>query len=343
MLPSADRATSASAASSIVTLLARVTLAQLLANGGERQRLQLEHLRPRLDGGGHRVQLGRRHHELHVRRRLLDGLQQRVERVLRQAMDFVDDEDLVAIAHRRNRQRLDDDLANGVDAGVGGAVNLEDVHVAAFGDFAAGIAVAARLAGRPVHAVERARHDARGRRLPHAARAREDERLREPARRDGVLQRVDDAALADDVFEPLRTPFARQVRGGTWMDSGNFEVRSSKFEVSCPRARPRPGGPAAQHRIDLALLPSGPDAVRRLNLHRVRTAVRHVVLWESIRKRGRRTRLVRGCGGSGVPRFRFRGSGGSGVLGFWGSGLRTFEPPNQNPGTRNLRTPEPLV
>src|SRR5579863_625684 len=43
---------------------------------------------------------------------------------------------------------------------------------------------------------------------------------------------------------------------------------------SPPRPRPRPGGPAAQHRIDLALLPSGPDAVRRLNLHRVRTAVR---------------------------------------------------------------------
>ena len=46
------------------------------------------------------------------------------------------------------------------------------------------------------------------------------------------------------------------------------------MDASQPRARPRPGGPAAQHRIDLALLPSGPDAVRRLNLHRVRTAVR---------------------------------------------------------------------
>src|SRR5205823_2356323 len=34
------------------------------------------------------------------------------------------------------------------------------------------------------------------------------------------------------------------------------------------------GGPAAQHRVYLALLPSGPDAVRSLNLHRFRTAVR---------------------------------------------------------------------
>src|SRR6267143_6329178 len=34
-----------------------------------------------------------------------------------------------------------------------------------------------------------------------------------------------------------------------------------------------PEGPAAHVRIYLALLPSGPDAVRRLKLHRFRTAV----------------------------------------------------------------------
>ena len=45
-------------------------------------------------------------------------------------------------------ERLDDDLADGVDAGVGGAVDLEDVDVAALGDLAAGVAVAARLGGR---------------------------------------------------------------------------------------------------------------------------------------------------------------------------------------------------
>src|SRR5687767_9794775 len=37
---------------------------------------------------------------------------------------------------------------------------------------------------------------------------------------------------------------------------------------------PRPGAPAAHLRVCLALLPSGPDAVRRLKLHRVRAAVR---------------------------------------------------------------------
>src|SRR5262245_66476749 len=37
---------------------------------------------------------------------------------------------------------------------------------------------------------------------------------------------------------------------------------------------PRPGAPAAHCRVYLALLPSGPDAVRRLELHRVRAAMR---------------------------------------------------------------------
>src|SRR6476659_580472 len=41
-----------------------------------------------------------------------------------------------------------------------------------------------------------------------------------------------------------------------------------------PRVPPRPGEPAAHVRICLALLPSGPDAVRRLKLHRDRAAVR---------------------------------------------------------------------
>src|SRR5215218_7794878 len=39
------------------------------------------------------------------------------------------------------------------------------------------------------------------------------------------------------------------------------------------RVSPRPGEPAAHVRICLALLPSGPDAVRRLKLHRDRAAV----------------------------------------------------------------------
>ena len=123
-------------------------------------------------------------------------------------MDLVDDEDLVAVAHRRHAEAGDDDVADLVDLRVGGGVDLEDVHVAPFGDLDAGVAGAAGIGGRPLLAVQAARQDARRRRLADAARAGEDERLRDALRRDGVAQRLRDAALADDVIEALRTPFA---------------------------------------------------------------------------------------------------------------------------------------
>src|SRR5438105_15781096 len=60
-----------------------------------------------------------------------------------------------------------------------------------------------------------------------------------------------------------------------------------------------PEGPGAHVRIYLALLPSGPDAVRRLKLHRFRTAVqsaRAIVLHFMVCGRS-------GCAGSDVLRF----------------------------------------
>src|SRR5438876_8588583 len=62
-----------------------------------------------------------------------------------------------------------------------------------------------------------------------------------------------------------------------------------------------PEGPAAHLSIYLALLPSGPDAVRRLKLHRFRTAVqsaRAIVLHFMVCGRSG----VRGFGRSQVPR-----------------------------------------
>ena len=57
----------------------------------------------------------------------------RVERLLGQHVDLVDDVDLVA---RRDRRIADavDDLANVVDAGMRGGVHLEHVHVPRFHD-----------------------------------------------------------------------------------------------------------------------------------------------------------------------------------------------------------------
>ena len=92
---------------------------------------------------------------------------------------------------------------------VRGGVDLEDVDVAPLGDLDAGVARAARIGRRALHAVQRARQDPRRRRLADAARPGEDERLREPAARQRVAQRPRHRLLADDIVEPLRPPFAR--------------------------------------------------------------------------------------------------------------------------------------
>ena len=132
-------------------------------------------------------------------------------------MDFVDDEDLVAVADRRDAEAGDDDVADLVDLRVGGGVDFEHVHVAALGNLDARVADAARVRRRSLDAVQPARQDARGRRLADAARTREDERLRDAVGGNRVLQRLRDAALADDVIEPLRTPLAgNDLEGGHW-------------------------------------------------------------------------------------------------------------------------------
>ena len=92
--------------------------------------------------------------------------------------------------------------------GVRRRVDLEHVHVAALRDLDAGVALAARIGGRALFAVEASREDACGRGLADAARAGEDERLRDAAGRDRVAQRLRHAALADHVVEALRTPLA---------------------------------------------------------------------------------------------------------------------------------------
>ena len=123
-------------------------------------------------------------------------------------MDLVDDENLVAVADRRHAETGDDDLADLVDLRVRGGVDLEHVDVAPFGNLDAGVADAAGISGRPFLAVQRAREDPGGRRLPDAAWPREDERLRDPAGGDRVAKRFGDAALADHVVESLRAPLA---------------------------------------------------------------------------------------------------------------------------------------
>ena len=117
------------------------------------------------------LRVGRREQELDVRRRLLERLEQRVERMRRQHVHFVDQVDLVAAARRRILHVVEQ-LAGVVHLGARGGVDFEQIDEASCVDVATRAAFAARPRRDTLLAVQRLGEDPRDRRLADAARAR---------------------------------------------------------------------------------------------------------------------------------------------------------------------------
>src|SRR3972149_6083617 len=132
-------------------------------------------------------------------------------------------------------------LADFVNAAVGGGVNREHVDGGAGGDFAAGRALAAGLHRRTFLAVQRFRQDARRGGLAHAARAGEDVGVGDLVLLEGVLQRADDGFLADDFVEGLRAVLARDYLVGHRRGCGPV-VPSDSYPSPGPPPSPRGGG-----------------------------------------------------------------------------------------------------
>ncbi len=159
------------------------------------------------------VRLGGREHERHVRRRLLERLEQGVERLGREHVDFVDDVDLLAQDRGLVPHRLGQ-LADRVDAAVRGAVHLLVVGRAAVADRHARRAHAARLGRGALLAVERLANDPGERGLAAAARAAEQERVVDPAARERVPEGARDVLLPDDLCEGLGPVLASEDEVG---------------------------------------------------------------------------------------------------------------------------------
>ena len=151
------------------------------------------------------VRVCRRKNKHDMRRRLLKRLQQRVERLRRQHVHFVDDVNLIAPGRRRIAHGLKH-LADFVNASVGRTVDLDDIHRTAFRDLHAIPAHIARLVTRRMLAVERFRKNPRRRSLAHAARTGEQKRMRHTVLPDRIPQRLRDMLLPHKVFKFLRTP-----------------------------------------------------------------------------------------------------------------------------------------
>ena len=164
------------------------------------------------------LDFGRREEELHMRRRLFERLEQRIEGIARQHVDFVDDVDLVARRDRRIAHSLDD-LAHVVDTCMARRVHFDDIDMAPFGNRAARLALAAgadRRATLPVGAdtVERLGDQPRGRGLADPAHAGHQEGMRQPIPCNGIGERAYHRFLPDKFGKGLRAVFACQYAIG---------------------------------------------------------------------------------------------------------------------------------
>ena len=225
--------------------------------------------------------LGGGEDELRVRRRLLQRLQEGVERLLREHVDLVDDVDLVAGRHRRIADAVDD-LADVVDAGMRGGVHLEHVHVARFHDRFAMDAELGHVDGRLAGAVgllvvEAAGQDAGRRGLADAADAGEHPGLRDAAGLEGVREGAHHRLLADQVVEGAGAVFAgkdavgrgrrRGGRRGGKARQGRLVVQGRAGCGIVHRLQGfgetglKVGGWTKTRSVSLGLLPSGPDPV----------------------------------------------------------------------------------
>ena len=156
--------------------------------------------------------LGRAEDELHVLRRLFQGLQQGVEGLAGEHVDFVDDVDLEPRAAGTNADVLTQ-LADLVDAAVAGPVDLQHVDVLARADALADVALVAGRRRGALFAIQRLGEDAGGGRLAHAPRPGEQIGVAYAVAGDRVLQRLGDVLLADQLRETLRAiPPRRPLR-----------------------------------------------------------------------------------------------------------------------------------
>jgi hypothetical protein len=148
------------------------------------------------------VRLGRAQDEPNAGRRLLEQLQERVERLTRQALGLVEDVDLLA-AHGRGGRRAFPELAGVVHASVRRGVDLHDVEVRSIADPHALLALAARLGRRTLLAVDHLRQDPGGGGLAGAPRPREQEGMRETPLVDGSDQGPDHVLLPEHLTRRL--------------------------------------------------------------------------------------------------------------------------------------------
>ena len=168
---------------------------------------EVKALASRDNGGEHLVCLGGGEDELHVRRRFLKRLEERVERRVTEHVNLVDVIDLKAPRGWGIGDSLTE-LTDLFDPVVGRAVDLEDVESAALGDLDAERVIGVEVDARSARAVERLGKDPGRRGLTGAARADEEVGMRQPILGDGVLEGFSDVVLTEKFREGAGAVFS---------------------------------------------------------------------------------------------------------------------------------------
>ena len=184
-------------------------------------------LAARADGLGKVLGLSRRHHEDDVVRRLFQRLQQGIESGVGDLVGLVEDVDLVLVACGAVAGGVAQ-LADLVDAAIGGGVDLDDVDGIAGLDLGAAFADLAWLGRWPrgradgIAAVQRHGQDARDGGLADAAVAGEDVTVGDAVLGERMHQSHSDVVLSDDVGEALGTIFASEYLVGHRVESSSI-------------------------------------------------------------------------------------------------------------------------
>ena len=197
---------------------------------------------------GHRqlVDLGGGEEKLHMRRRLFQRLEQRIERVAAEHVDFIDNINLVARRDRRIAHRLDN-FAHVVHPGVAGGVHFDHIDMPPLGNRHAGIADPARIDRRAAlligaNTVKRLGDQPCGTGLAHPAHAGHQEGMGQPVALDRIAQRLHHRVLAEQLGERLRAVFAREhavrLRGGggrcggvCWLGRTKHRFLAGRFQL----------------------------------------------------------------------------------------------------------------
>ena len=149
---------------------------------------------------GQAVRLGRAENEDHVRRRLLQRLQERVGRVGRQRMGLVEDVDAIATQHGLLIDAIAN-VADVIDATIRGCIKLEDIKRSAISNRETRLALETRRRRRTLRvlAIKRLAEDLRKRRLARATRPRKQIRMPHAVVINRIRQRLDNVALTHNM------------------------------------------------------------------------------------------------------------------------------------------------